>query len=299
MERSRSRDALENTLAEIPIGSIDDIAVGRSWFWSRLTIREASGTRCSVGGLSKHEALQVESAVRGEAATSAWEVGPHLQRVDKEFRQLLNGNSYARHSDVAELHTRLTPLLQRCGSLVRENLEQGPGEALDRLAPFEPVETLEAARDRANKTFVANCSPAVLNGVREALTVSLTDEQAEAIATDEDTTLVLAGAGTGKTAVIVGKVVHLVRNQNVSPRDILVLAFNRKAAEEIRNRLPSDCSAATVSTFHAFGLRTIARGEGRAPTISKLAEDQRALESAIENILRGLLADPLQSERGE
>ena len=38
----------------------------------------------------------------------------------------------------------------------------------------------------------------------------LTDEQARNIATDEDTTLVLAGAATGKTAVIIGKIAHLV-----------------------------------------------------------------------------------------
>ena len=286
-----------NPLAAISVRSIDAIAVRRSWFWSRLTIHEANGTKHSVGGLRKHEALEVESAARREAAKIASEIGPHLKRVDGQLRQVLSGNCYARYSDVGEIHTRLTPLLQQCHNLVREHLEQGAGEALERLAPFEPIENLEAARDRANKTFVADCSPAVQSGVFEAVSVSLTDEQAEAIATDEDATLVLAGAGTGKTAVIVGKVVHLVRNQGVSPRDILVLAFNRKAAEEIRNRLPRDCSAATVSTFHAFGLRTIARGEGRAPTISKLAEDERALEAAIEDILRGLLADPLQSER--
>ena len=286
-----------NALAEIPVGSIDTITVRGSWFRSRLTIRAADGTKHSIGGLRKHEALQVENAVRGEAIKSASEIDPHLKRVDEQLRQLLSGNSYARHSDVGEIHTRLTPLLQQCHSLVREHLEQGSGEALDRLVPFEPVESLEAARGRANKTFVADRIPEVKGAVHTALSVALTDEQAEAIATDEDATLVLAGAGTGKTAVIVGKVVHLVRNQHVSPRDILVLAFNRKAAEEIRNRLPRDCSAATVSTFHAFGLRTIARGDGRAPTISKLAEDARALETAIEDILRGLLGDPFLSER--
>ena len=60
----------------------------------------------------------------------------------------------------------------------------------------------------------------------------LTDEQARNIATDEDVTLVLAGAGTGKTAVITGKVAHLVRNQGIPPESILALAFNRKAALE-------------------------------------------------------------------
>ena len=55
---------------------------------------------------------------------------------------------------------------------------------------------------------------------RSVLSYPVTDEQAEAIATDEDVTLVLAGAGTGKTATIVGKVAHLVRNEGVQPAEI-------------------------------------------------------------------------------
>ena len=57
----------------------------------------------------------------------------------------------------------------------------------------------------------------------------------------------LAGAGTGKTAVITGKVAHLVRNEGVPPGEILVLAFNRKAADEIRGRLPDDLAGAHVA----------------------------------------------------
>ena len=115
-----------------------------------------------------------------------------------------------------------------------------------------------------------------MQAVSGVLSSPPTDEQAEAIATDEDTTLVLAGAGTGKTAVITGKVAHLVRNRGVPPREILVLAFNRKAAEEIRERLPDDLADTHVATFHAFGRRVIADVEV-APTISKFAEDEARL----------------------
>ncbi len=191
----------------------------------------------------------------------------------------------------------LSDLLQQCPGLVREHLEREQSAALDRLAPFESMNKLQAARGRANKLFVADRISDVRAAARTVFSDPLTEEQAGAIATDEDATLVLAGAGTGKTAVIVGKAVHLVRNQDVSPRDILVLAFNRKAAEEIRSRLPRDCSAVEVSTFHGLGRRVIAEVDGRTPTISKLAEDDRALEAAIDHILRTLLQDSAQSKR--
>ena len=105
----------------------------------------------------------------------------------------------------------------------------------------------------------------------------------------------LAGAGTGKTSVIVGKVAHLVRNEDVSPDEVLVLAFNRKAADEIRGRLKGDLSAAHVHTFHSFGRRVIAESES-APTISKLAEDDLALKRAVDAIIGELLNDPEQSK---
>ena len=130
---------------------------------------------------------------------------------------------------------------------------------------------------------------------RLALQHPLTDEQAEAIATDEDVTLVLAGAGTGKTTVIVGKVAHLVRNQGVSPHEILVVAFNRKAAAEIRERLPGELSAVDVSTFHAFGRRVIAESGG-APNISELAEDEFVFKKAVDGILNDLLDGQQESD---
>ena len=109
--------------------------------------------------------------------------------------------------------------------------------------------------------------------------------------TDEDVTLVLAGAGTGKTVVITAKIAHLVRNQGVPPEKILVLAFNRDAAQEIRDRLPQDLQSANVLTFHAFGLHVIASHD-KAPTISNTASDPFALSRAMEAILGGLINDP-------
>ena len=123
----------------------------------------------------------------------------------------------------------------------------------------------------------------------------LTDEQARNIATDEDVTLVLAGAGTGKTAVITGKVAHLVRNQGIPPESILALAFNRKAALEIREMLPDDLKGAQVSTFHSFALKVVA-SSGTAPTISKLAQDQFAYTKALDGILARMMADPRKAK---
>ena len=280
---------------EIPVGAIDSITVRPSWFWHRLTIRLGDGTERSIGGLDEKEAVRVRDAAIEGAVRVAKALSPHLIWLDERLRQHFAGDRYARYSDSRKLCEALTPVLQECKGLTRERLDQEAAEAIGRLAPLESVEGFEVARGRANSLFILQSVPTVQTAAFETLRNPLTNEQAEAIATDEDATLVLAGAGTGKTSVIVGKVAHLVRNEGVSPDEVLVLAFNRKAADEIRGRLKGDLSAAHVHTFHSFGRRVIAESES-SPTISKLAEDDLALKRAVDDIIGELLNDPEQSK---
>ena len=279
---------------KIPVGAIDSITVRPSWFWHRLTIRLGDGTERSIGGLGEKEAVGVRDAAIEGAVRVAKALSPHLIRLDEQLRQHF-ADRYARYGDSRELYEALTPVLQECKGLTRERLDREAAGAIGRLAPLESVEGFEAARRRANSLFISKNVPTVQAAAYETLRNPLTDEQAEAVATDEDATLVLAGAGTGKTSVIVGKVAHLVRNQDVSPDEVLVLAFNRKAADEIRGRLKGDLSAAHVHTFHSFGRRVIAESES-APSISKLAEDDLALKRAVDGIIGELLNDPCQSK---
>ena len=168
-----------------------------------------------------------------------------------------------------------------------ECLDQGAEEALGRLEQLESVKVFERVRRNLNDLYIRRALPSV----KAAAGADLTDEQAEAIATDEDVTLVLAGAGTGKTKVIVGKVAHLIRNKGVHPSTILVLAYNTDAAAEIRSRLSGDLSEARVSTFNALGYGVIGECEGKKPAISKLAEDDKSLFSTIDDFLIRIVLD--------
>ncbi len=68
--------------------------------------------------------------------------------------------------------------------------------------------------------------------------------------------LVLAGPGTGKTTTLVEAVVHRVEQQGLSPDDVLVLTFSRKAADELRTRITARLGRTSAmpmsSTFHSF-----------------------------------------------
>lgn len=278
-----------------PTGAIDQIETRRSWFWTRLTVRDASGAERAIGGLDREEAERLAEAVRTDAARVAEALAAGLAQLDERLERFRATNRYRRSSQSSGLREDIAEALARgVGSLARAHLPAHASDALARLEPVARPEAFETARNEANARFVTGSSAAVVEAAAGVLPSPPTGEQTAAIATDEDTTLVLAGAGTGKTAVITGKVAHLVRNRGVTPDEILVLAFNRKAAEEIRERLPDDLAGADVATFHAFGRRVIAAVEV-APTISKLAEDEAKLISVIDRILVELLSDPRQS----
>ncbi len=84
--------------------------------------------------------------------------------------------------------------------------------------------------------------------------ISLDEEQRKVILSDEDYTLVVAGAGAGKTTTLAGKVKYLVEKKQINPKEILVISFTNKAVnelkEKINNELGIDCP---ITTFHATG----------------------------------------------
>lgn len=93
----------------------------------------------------------------------------------------------------------------------------------------------------------------IVESLRHPLQQRLVAEKPEA------NRLILAGPGSGKTRVIVHRVAYLVRVLREAPSSIIVLAFNRGAAWEIRQRLRqligSESGAVTVMTYHALALR--------------------------------------------
>lgn len=114
-------------------------------------------------------------------------------------------------------------------------------------------------------------------------TSPLNTSQARSVVNGEDAVLVLAGAGSGKTSVLVARAGWLMMRRQASASQILLLAFGRKAAEEmndrIRQRLHTD--EIQARTFHSLALHIIQQGSNKAPTISKLETDSDARQALL------------------
>ena len=84
--------------------------------------------------------------------------------------------------------------------------------------------------------------------------IRLDEHQIKAILADEDYSLIIAGAGTGKTTTMASKVKYLVDIKKVDPKKIVVMSFTKKATEELEQRIVYDFNIpATVTTFHSLG----------------------------------------------
>lgn len=268
------------------------IELKKGWFWWRLLVHRGHGRSVRIGGLDQQGAEAIDQALAvarvdlAAARRKAEKVGPRLMDLAEEAVRTFDGTRYVRHSVTAPLLRGIQKAARACRSdLVRHQLDPGAAAALRILEETGVAKTrFEASRHATNETYVEKAKPQVLQAAGGVVSHPPTDEQAAAIATDEDVTQVLAGAGAGKTAVITCKVAHLVRNLDVHPWQILVLAFNRKAAEEIRERLPSDLAGVEVMTFHGFGRQVIADSESR-PSVSPMAKADARLKASIRHWL--------------
>lgn len=105
----------------------------------------------------------------------------------------------------------------------------------------------------------------------------LNKSQASAVINGEDNVLVLAGAGSGKTSVLVARAGWLLRRKLATTDQILLLAFGRKAAEEMNERIHQRLQTQDIQakTFHALALHIIREGSHKAPMISQLEGDSK------------------------
>jgi len=127
----------------------------------------------------------------------------------------------------------------------------------------------------------------------------LNDPQREAVCAPPENVLVLAGAGSGKTRVLVHRIAWLIQTEGVSPYGILAVTFTNKAAAEMRGRIEKllsvPVSGMWVGTFHSLAhrlLRTHWKDAGLPQTFQILdSEDQ---QRAIKRVIRSLDLDDTQ-----
>lgn len=140
------------------------------------------------------------------------------------------------------------------------------------------LQDVEGRRAEHNQAFTESMLKQYATFFEQVESSPLNPAQARAVVNGEHSLLVLAGAGSGKTSVLVARAGWLLTRGEASADQILLLAFGRKAAQEmderIRERLHTDEIAAR--TFHALALYIIQQGSKKVPALSELENNTAA-----------------------
>lgn len=131
----------------------------------------------------------------------------------------------------------------------------------------------------------------------ENLAEPLDKEQACAVAATGGDVKVVARAGSGKTRTLTARAAFLQRRCGVGPRELLLLAFNRKAAEEMRTRLAAVVGddVPHVMTFHALAHALVHPDE--ALLYDDRAADQLGLSREVQEVIDAHIRSPEYHDR--
>lgn len=132
----------------------------------------------------------------------------------------------------------------------------------------------------------------------------LNPQQREAILHTEGPLLVLAGAGSGKTRVIVEKIAHLIQSGRYPAKRIAAITFTNKAAKEMRERIGKRikgeaADGLTLCTFHALGLKLLQIEHAKIGLRRGFSVfDSDDATAQIKDLMPGAKPDALQTMQG-
>lgn len=109
----------------------------------------------------------------------------------------------------------------------------------------------------------------------------LDEYQSRVVLSNERASLVVAGAGSGKSLTIIGKIVYLVLEQNVNPNDILCISFTNDATINLRNNIVKNYNFnIDIYTFHKLSLSIL-----KQHNINYIISPDNYLDTIIESFL--------------
>ena len=224
----------------------------------------------------------------------------HLNAVDTKLMAIVEGQrQYLAHADLARAIASVDGEAAAALSHPLFDPELMPATMKATLPRSLAFITDADVRHRYNDAFVMTELARYQPFFDDLDGRSLSDQQREACIRLEDNNLLVASAGSGKSATMVGKVAYVLDKQLYRSEEILVLAFNKSAADELKERIarqlavdPNDLES-KVTTFHALGRGIIEEVGGRPPQLADWVEHPAGEAKIIEQIIDELLrSDP-------
>jgi len=269
----------------------------RGWFWASITLfpRDDSPS-VTVDGLPNHfvDDIEVEVIRTMHQIICEW-----LAEKQRREQLVINERRWFTHEMQSEIEA-LRPSIDI--NAVRESLKKNAVRA--RLGKeADAIENTFAQWERNYRDFWASLNAAHTERELQSCKVffdrvegkPLTEEQVRAVICFDNRVQVVAAAGSGKTSTMVAKAAYAVYRDLVSAERIVMLAFNKKAAEELESRAQKAFTrvglggvSVEAATFHSLGLRIIGQVTKKKPKVPEWAIDParsvRKLDELVERL---------------
>lgn len=266
-----------------------EVYVKKKFGLSFLILTKRNGSKIQVGPIN----FQIASNFIDRVNEEWWNYyrsliqskNSEISLLCKVYRSLENPRRYPSACLLKPYVARSRELISRLPHTIPAHLR-----GFDKMKYLDQLEQLAfnstKLREKAIQTFLTNELQTKAKYFDQIANYPLTNEQRLAIVTDEDSTLVLAGAGSGKTSVITTKAIYLIQEKIRKPEEILLITYGKKAAEELRDRIHEKCNVAvSVFTFHSLGNKILKEVEENPPALAAHAEDNKKLFKQIQTIL--------------
>lgn len=211
-----------------------------------------------------------------------------ISQLEKNYRDLKESDTYLIYSEKNETIHRVNEFIDGLHFIMKQNIL--PVNLIELSAETcEKSKGLLTEINKYNEDFVKRKKKEYVDLFKRENLV-LDNDQQTAIVTDDKHNLVVAGAGSGKTEVLITRIAYLVKRKpdTIKPERILALAFQNKAALEMRERLKKRYGFdVEIRTFHSLGKKIIEeayKAKNKVPELkSECSEDWR-YQKYIQNL---------------
>jgi len=289
----------------VELQCLDVVAISstKALLWHSVELR-SQGRTDTLSGLTGSAAEQIVTALRAfindHLAALVTSDRASLVEVDKKIAGITQGNTqYLSQSDVSKAISSVAgraavalshPLFD--ASLMKASVRSILPESFGLL-------TQPSVRRQYNENFVSHELLKFKDFFDQVGGLPLSDEQREACIRLEDNNILIASAGSGKSATLVGKVAYALSKELYRQDEVLVLAYNKIAADELKERisqqlgLGAEALQCRVTTFHALGRGIIEEVKGAPPQLANWVDHPAGEARVIEDIIVDQMkADP-------
>ncbi|OCQ52086.1 Helicase IV [Photorhabdus australis subsp. thailandensis] len=262
----------------IPFNQLIGIQCKRGIVWGELEFELLDGQAVRLHGTEWQETQRFYHYLLGEwqkwsqemSVVSANVLATQVNEINKIGQQ----DRWFKKADLSQLQQRIQAAFQAL-PLPLQRLEKFDNCRDDYQICLHWLENGEKSVEKMNQQWTENMLVQYRDFFQRVETSSLSLPQSLAIVNGENSVRILAGAGSGKTSVLVARVGWLLLRQQAIPEQILLLAFNNQAADEMNERIHARLGVKGIEakTFYALAMHIIQQGSNKALKISILETD--------------------------